>query len=289
MSCFAKKHTGFYKVRAKRWNLCISESFAKGTPGLRADDSEIVDGMRGPFKPVQCSRFARVSEWTAGFGGTGHDLFIKEYLYRSAWDFIKHLLRPSRAMRAFKASIMLTENALLSPEVVAVGQLKYGPICLKNFIVTRKIKAANSLYDCLDENGHLSSPQALSEKRRFVRQLGTVIGRMHAANIVHGDLRPGNIFAAKNKNGWNFFLLDNERTGKVWKVPHHLRLKNLVQMNMLPQSMGSMTDRMRFYRAYLQQNPNLQTAYKVLAKQVAKRTQQRLNENEQRTTSSDRS
>ena len=289
MSCFGKNYTGFYKTRAKGWSLYINKSFAGGNFAQKPRGPDVPDGARGPFETVESSRFAKVIACRAGFGGIRHDLFVKEYLYRSVWDFIKHLVRPSRAMRAFKAAIMLAENNLFSPEIVALGQLKFGPVCLKNFIVTGKLKDANSLYDCLDGSGYPASPQELSEKRRFVQQLGAVIGRMHAASIVHGDLRPGNVFATRDKNGWNFFLLDNERTRKVWKVLHHLRLKNLVQMNMLPQSMGSMTDRMRFYRAYLRQNPNLQSTYKVLAGQVMKRTRQRLKENEGRSVSCDRS
>lgn len=273
MSCFAKNHTGFYKVRAKRWSLCISESFAKGTSALKAG-SEIVDGMRGPFKPVQCSRFARVSEWTAGFGGANHDLFIKQYLYRSVWDFVKHLLRPSRAMRAFKASIMLAENALLSPEVVAVGHLKFGPLCLKNMLITRKYADARDIPTCLDD--FKTVDRSNRARRQFASALGSTIGQVHFTGVFLGDLRPRNVLARKFKDRWEFCFLDNERTRLFARLPSRFRFKNLVQINMFGADDLGRTDRMRFFKAYVAQNPEIGHDCKSLARQVAEKTKYRL-------------
>ena len=274
MGCFAKNHTGFYRIRAKRWDLCISESFAKGT-ALKAG-SEIVDGMRGPFKPVQCSRFARVSEWTAGFGGTNHNLFIKQYLYRSVWDFVKHLLRPSRAMRAFKASIMLAENALLSPEVVALGQRKYGPFCIASFLITRKIENARGVYTCLPEKGQMQKTGSMHNKRQMIKQLGTTIGRMHRAGIFHGDMRGGNVLAERSEGQWRFFFLDNERTRKFRRLPERLRTKNLVQINMLIEPAVTRTERLRFFKVYLAETGDTGDRAEKLIAEVMAKTAERL-------------
>jgi hypothetical protein len=99
---------------------------------------------------------------------------------------------------------------------------------------------------------------------------------MHAAGIFHGDLRLGNILARKEKSGWHFFLIDNERTRKFRRLPSHLRLKNLVQANILISDCVTKTDRMRFFKSYLQKNVNIQNGHRKLAKIVDAKTSDRL-------------
>jgi tRNA A-37 threonylcarbamoyl transferase component Bud32 len=84
-----------------------------------------------------------------------------------------------------------------------------------------------------------------------------MVGRMHAQNIFHGDLRFGNILVKQENEKFIFFLLDNERTKKFKKLPHRLRLKNLVQIY-ISQTDASDSDRTIFRDAYLaQQNTKL--------------------------------
>jgi hypothetical protein len=97
---------------------------------------------------------------------------------------------------------------------------------------------------------------------------------MHRAGIIHGDLRPGNVLARKVADGWEFFFLDNERTRKWPWLPMRLRLKNLVQINMLPEGI-SRTDRMRFFQAYMLANPSVCAAYKEWAERIMTRTRRR--------------
>jgi hypothetical protein len=99
---------------------------------------------------------------------------------------------------------------------------------------------------------------------------------MHAGNIFHGDLRGGNIFSKQTPEGWHFYFLDNERTMKLPLLPMRMRIKNLVQVSILQPRTFTNTDHARFFKAYLQENPQLKGDAKTLAREVAERTRQRM-------------
>jgi tRNA A-37 threonylcarbamoyl transferase component Bud32 len=98
---------------------------------------------------------------------------------------------------------------------------------------------------------------------------------MHAAGIFHGDLRLGNVLVQKNEGQWRFFFIDNERTKKFYHLPDSLRLKNLVQVNMFREGI-SRTDHLRFFKAYLKENPSIVRKQNKWAKKIVTKTNRRL-------------
>lgn len=274
MNIAPAKITDYYKLRMGRRKILLHKNFLRdGSEPLI--ENEYFDGVRGPFGKFSSSDFANVFDCKIAFMGRGIQLCLKHYLYRSIWDFIKHLFRPSRAMRAFKASLMLEENGLGCPGVVAVGEFRYDLIYAKPFLITRKLQKAKSLCVCIRDFGDVKKHGTLTERRDFFNSLGSTIGKMHASKIFHGDLRPGNVFAEQDDGKWKFFFLDNERTMKLRRLPHRRRLKNLVQINMIVDGI-SYTDRMRFFKSYLEENTDLPGSRKALAAEVASRTEKRL-------------
>ena len=269
-------HTRFEKIRINEWTMYVRSDFRKGSLHSVCHPAEQVDGVRGPFDKVDSSDYARVSRCYVGFFGRCRNLYIKQFLYRSVWDFVKHIFRPSRAGRAFAGSTTLAEQGFFVPETVAFVERRFGPLCTSNFLITRELAGAVDLYWCFDSKNRLLSLESGGAKRRFIRALGETIGRMHSSGIFHGDLRVGNIFAKRADSEWQFFFLDNERTRKLGLLPNRLRLKNLVQVNMLQSKNITVTDRMRFFEAYLEQNGHLRGKWKDIARQIIVKTRHRL-------------
>ena len=275
MSYTNRKAADFEILRIRGWKLWISTRFPSQAiaPMLPPDGH---NGVRGPFERVSSSRFSRVYRCRIGFFGTVHNLYLKQYLHRSAWDILKHLFRPSRAERAFKASLMLIRNGLLSPKVIAVGELKYGLLCTRTFLVTREVDNARSVCDLLADDLCGDNHNIGAQKRSFICEFAHVVGRMHAVGIFHGDLRLGNVLARKVDGGWEFFFLDNERTRKVAYLPLHLRIKNLVQISMLRAEAITNTDRLLFARVYFRHNPVSSAVQKAWIRRVVSKTNKRL-------------
>ena len=95
--------------------------------------------------------------------------------------------------------------------------------------------------------------------------------------LVHGDLRPNNVLVELGKQPYTFHLIDNERNKQYRNIPYKLIVKNLVQIGMLASIDISNTDRMRFYKCYLEHYQRFDKTEAVrLATEVFSITQQRL-------------
>jgi len=88
--------------------------------------------------------------------------------------------------------------------------------------------------------------------------------------------RAGNVLVKKCEGKWKFYFLDNERTRRTRKISFAGRKKNLVQLNMLESGGLMRTDRMRFFRAYLEADTGAAAIKKKLATAVVRRTRERL-------------
>jgi serine/threonine protein kinase len=266
----------FEKAHISGWTVSVRTDFGKSSIHRLLPPGEQFDGVRGPFNEVNASEYARVFRCSVGFRGSRRNFYLKQFLFRSTWDFVKHLFRPSRAKRALAGSLLLNEYGFCAPDIIALGERRCGPVCTSNFFITSELDNAKNLYDFFDGNWRGQSPQVLRDKRRFIRALGKTVGRMHRAGIFHGDLRAGNVLVRNTEAGWQFCFLDNERTRKFAFLPGRLRLKNLVQINMLQSKVISNTDRMRFFTSYLAQNERIRGRWKDLARKVVVKTSRRL-------------
>jgi hypothetical protein len=266
---------GYDKVRLNDCTIYIREDFRN--PALEQVLAAGRKALAGKYHltPIAASEFAHIFKFDVEFSGCAREVFYKEYLCRSVWDSVKHIFRASRASRAFRAGLMLRENGLDVPEVIAFGEERNVFFCRRNFLLTREVEDAQQLSICLSNCCQDLTKGALRDKRRLIKAFGQTVGRMHALGIFHGDLRLGNILARRNASGWRFFFLDNERTQKFLKLPEGLRLKNLVQVNMFRKGISD-TDRLRFISAYLEENPITAPMRKSWVKKITAKTNRRL-------------
>lgn len=267
---------GFDKIRRHNCTLFINKQFrnAELEQALSAGEKKLQE--RYDLTPVSSSISSRVYKFSANYDGKERMIYFKQYLCRSTWDFIKHLVRASRARRAFKATLILEQNGFEAPAVVAMGERKSSFLDRENFLLTVEVEDAKQIKQLIPESLENFTKKQLHDMRELIRTFGNTVGRLHAAGIFHGDLRLGNILAREEKSGWHFFLIDNERTKKFRRLPPHLRLKNLVQVNMLISDCITKTDRMRFFKSYLQENSDIHNRHKILAIKVDTKTRKRL-------------
>ncbi|MBA7696946.1 hypothetical protein ES703_105603 [subsurface metagenome] len=268
--------SGFDKIRRNNCTLFINKNFRNDNfeQALLAGEKALQE--RYQLTAVFSSDTSRVHKFTVRFGGVERGVYFKQYLCRSAWDFIKHLVRASRARRAFKATLVLEKNGFEAPVVVAMGECKSSFFDRENFLVTLEVENAKQIYQFIPDNPENLAKERLQDKRELIRAFGRTVGRMHARGIFHGDLKLVKQLARQEKNGWRFFFIDNERTKKFYILPPWLRLKNLVQVNMHRTPCLTNSDRMRFLKAYLQENPLIARKRSKWAKKVITKTNRRL-------------
>lgn len=267
-------YSEFTTTRRDGWTLTVRKPYS-AVPFLSLITGNFSDPQGPAGESVRSSRHTRVQRFTVNRDDPSQTFYSKEYLDRSVWDLLKHLFRTSRAKRAFRAGLMLCQNGLHTPEIVALAEKRWGPFGLRNILITKGLGNTQPLARILcGQEKDLSAVQS-RQRRQQIRALGKTIGRMHAAGIFHGDLRGNNILVRRESDDWRFYLIDNERTRKFQTIPFSLRIKNLVQLNMLRRTISD-TDRMRFLKAYCREAGLEREKAKKMSAAVGAKTVQRL-------------
>lgn len=194
---------------------------------------------------ITSSQYSHVCK--AGLNNSGESLsvYYKAMDFKSLRDAIKQQFSKSRAIKAFEAELLLQSLDFGTPSTLLTGWRQRLFFKDSFFTLSAALIDYNDLYTTVAQLRELSS----SQKKAFIEQLAATIARMHKENIGHGDLRAGNVMCQK-KEGWQFSFLDNERTRQYKKLPDNIRIKNLVQLNLLLSPVISKTDRQRFFNHY---------------------------------------
>jgi tRNA A-37 threonylcarbamoyl transferase component Bud32 len=271
-------NTAYDKIQRKKRTVYIHKDFRSEAfeEALLAGEKELHN--RYAPKQIPSSESARVYKFVVDHQGTKKSVYLKENIPTSFWSFIKNLARASRARRAFNATVMLAKHGFAAPAIVAFGEDRLGLFRTGNFIATLEVEDAKPIHQLLADDPSVLAGTQLQYRRRLIRALGKTVGRMHAAGIFHGDLRLGNVLARQEEKGWRLFFLDNERTRKFSRLPHRLRAKNLVQVNMAPRGLFTNIDRMRFFKEYCTENATAKEQKIALIRKILERTDRRLSE-----------
>ena len=196
--------------------------------------------------------------------------YFKRYLMRDTGDRIKHIIRPSRARRAFVNGEMIEALGFHPPRSVCFIEEWRAGFIQESALITEAIKDAPEVRCYIDT----VTTGSVQLRRQFLQSLGRAVGAMHSRGVHHGDMRVGNILCRFLHDEFVFYWLDNERTKRYATLPMSRRINNLVQLNM--ERGLTLTDRMRFWKAYMEESriPSIQE--KEITHKVMKKTMERL-------------
>lgn len=266
------------------WRVVIDEDLTGGSGA--AFEDEIKGFLSDPssrrppagWHPLGSSLNSNV--WKFSFGGQW--FIFKEFMARSCFESLKGAVRGTRAERAWKAGHVLREKGFNTPPVVAWGAAGRLGLPGRNFFVTRLVEGMGVAKFVEGLLTKFPKDERLVVKFDVLRRVGELVGRLHSAGISHGDLRLDNIIVNQKGGGYEFYLIDNERTRHFESLPYELVVKNLVQMNMIEGAEFSRLVRMRVFRGYLRGNPGLLGRKNTLARDVLSRTAERKTERRRR-------
>jgi len=201
--------------------------------------------------------------------------YFKRYLPRNRLDPVKDLFRASRARRALASEKLLQRHGLHTPRVhCLIEEYRWGGLVFCA-LVTEETKDAPSVRAWLTrpELGVAENrPRRIAFLQAFAREIGT----WHGSNLYHGDLRFGNVLCRQAPNGYTFVWLDNERNRHYRRgLPLAKRIRNLMQANYEPVGGVTLTDRMRFWRAYLERAGLRPERERYVLRRVVEKTQKR--------------
>lgn len=161
---------------------------------------------------------------------------------------MRELLRPTKARREFALAVELTARGIPVPPPLAWGTEGAGVRPAASWLITETVADAVPLLTHLES---VLPTVASASRRRLTEALGTFLGQLHAAGVVHHDLHPGNLLlrfdAADDPLLW---LIDLHAVALGPPCPWPVRRANLAVFNRYFMLRASCSDRLRFWRAY---------------------------------------
>ncbi|MGK0440261.1 MAG: tRNA A-37 threonylcarbamoyl transferase component Bud32 [Pseudohongiellaceae bacterium] len=164
---------------------------------------------------------------------------LKIYIGATLKERLKALVGLTRSKRALSGTALLADIQVFTPQILSTG-------CGNGnaYIIMEKV-AGTGAFDYLD-----STPDLLKKDRKqLFESIGRLVAKLHNHGIVHGDIRPSNIFITDSNNYNKLALIDNDRTRKPLRKQREFK-RNLVQAMMLPDNYISAAERDVFFSSY---------------------------------------
>ena len=235
-------HTG-----GLRWRVtpeCREHLFGPG--GLRLQEwlaaGQAVLVKHGPHRQVYRVNLPQLS------------FYLKHNRVRDLRTWVRQLVRPSKAAMEFRRALAVAARGI--PTVTPLGLAErakgWGPS--DSFLLTRCLDGTEPLSTFIEQTlATLERNRLVPVRHRLAWELGAFIAQIHQAGILHNDLHAGNILIRLEADDRpRLFLIDLHavRVGRTpsWKASQ----ANLIVLSHWFMVHVSRTDRLRFWRAYLQ-------------------------------------
>lgn len=196
-------------------------------------------------------------------GGT---VYVKRYRCQRWWHAARHIVRSSPARREWERAVEIARRGVATVQPLACGEAIRGGAVWDSFLVTQAIGDGCSVEDYVSTVLPLLPAETRIRARRLLFDgLARFVARVHRAGIWHDDLHAGNILISRKAkladptcNAWpTFHLIDvsDVRIGAPlsWKASR----QNLVTLVSAWDRRTTRTERLRFWRTYLSERPEL--------------------------------
>ncbi|HUT58962.1 MAG TPA: lipopolysaccharide kinase InaA family protein [Phycisphaerae bacterium] len=175
----------------------------------------------------------------------GRGLYLKHYHPRSAVYRLARRLGASDARCEMRFIQYLAGRGVATPPALASmcdGQTEW--------LLTEAVEPSQQA-----DRWHAEQLGRGAEGRSAVRRatvaLGRLVGRMHAAGVIHRDLHCGNVLVRGEAGDPEVVLMDLHRVRRRRRLSRRARAANLAQLLHDRREFTTRTDRLRFLKAYL--------------------------------------
>jgi len=173
------------------------------------------------------------------------------YCKRFSIRNLRFLHKPPRARYTIVHEAKMRDFGFRTPKAVALIESRRMGVVVDSALVTEGVSQAFRMFDLFNKD-EVSNLLDKKKRRALLRAFGKEVGRLHSAGFYHGDMHWGNVLCRMEKDRFLFFWTDNERGRELKNVPFRLRVDDLNQVNKYRHRM-SRTDRLRMWRAYLEE------------------------------------
>jgi hypothetical protein len=213
----------------------LAESVANPEQLLESPNAELVKNHRR-------TAVARVAL-------AGRDVYVKRFKPYAWYRRIEALFGGGPARRSWHVASRIAARGFAPAPLLAMVETSRQGIPADSYLVTAAVDGAVPAARFWLEDAHA---RPLAERRRFLREVGGTLRRLHDAGFYSRDANADNFLVRFGGGGeLEFWLIDLETLREVGHVSHRRRVKNLAQLHNLLRGRISAPDRIRVLEAYL--------------------------------------
>ena len=177
---------------------------------------------------------------------------IKCYRTSKFLDRIKLLFKGSRARHEFKTAHEIAERQIPVFLPAAAGEKRRYFLIEESYVVTEKVKGCTDLAKYLLREERAT---AIQERKRVIDSLGKLTRKIHDQGVLQNDLALNNFLIMENPSAEpRLFFSDFEKVKLLKVIPDNVKIKGLAKLNRVG-NMVSLSERLRFLKAYLCSEP----------------------------------
>ncbi len=243
--------------------------------------SEILSLMRDPAAPLSAPSSQSIKESVVSYvvkteftlDGVVTSAAYKRARYQTWRKALLSLFRRSKSLRAWHLGHALRERGIDTARPLCVCEPRTGWLRWESYLATEWVDG-----DHLHDYARSVASECPELRRQRTRQsavvLGRMLGRMHAWNVGHRDLKAANLLLVEQGSRLSAYLIDLDGVRLLRRLSERRRARNLARLatSMEAHLWITYTDRLRFLRAYLSAAPLEQNDWKWFWRQIGQRT-----------------
>lgn len=228
-------------------------------------------------RPVKLSHGKVIVEADLPLDSGSVHVALARHRHRNWWKALSGRFRRGRAIRAWQNAHALLTRQIATARPIAVCRVRRRWSAPESYLATEWIDGAENLHLYGWRLAARCSTDRLRRAASCAQSLGQLIGRMHAWQISHGDLKAANLLVVERDGKPLFqktYLIDAEDVRIARRLTRRRRVRDLARLavGLYAHPWVTRTIICRFLRAYVRQLPAGSAAWKPLWREVARRS-----------------
>ena len=227
------------------------------SPESLRDLFETSEGLlrRNLHRSVKLDHGTMIVEAEMPLGGRPVHIAMKRYQPRSWWKALLAPFRRARAVRGWRHGHALRLRNIATVRPIAACDVRRPWFHCRSYLVVEWIGGSENLHLYLWRMARQPHPLRFRHACQCAEQLGGMLGRMHAQNVLHSDLKASNLLVAEESGELRTYLGDLDDVSFNGNATLRQRATDLARLAVSIQAHPwiSRTIVCRFLRAYQRQ------------------------------------
>lgn len=230
---------------------------------------------RNLHRSVKLDHGSMIVEAEMPLGGRPVHVVMKRYEPRTWWKALFAPFRQPRAVRGWRHGHALRLRNIATARPIAACEMRRPWFHRRSYLLVEWIEGSENLHLYLWRLAREPHRERFRRARQCAEQLGTMLGRMHAQNVLHSDLKASNLLVAEESGELCTYLVDLDDVSVNGNVTLRQRAADLARLAVSIQAHPwiSRTIACRFLRAYQRQIGSTAGGWKPLWLAIASRSE----------------